>query len=518
MSTVTGTDQRASEWSPPARVGSRGLVPLLCVLTLIAVAVCSVGLLISRIDAERRETLTARIESRNTQAAEFVNAYIESLMADERRLAAAVLSGPVTPAELDRISLQNGYAAAVLLDADGEALAVTSAALALLGQPWQSRYPHLARALEGKPAVSGVLKSATDDEVILSFAVPFDTVEGRRVFSVGHRPADSPLVAFTSNTFTLRTARALLVDGAGNVIISSDDSILPGDNLSQWPEVAAAAATSGYHDIDGEETFSVAGKVGDTQWRLVFIVETGELLAPVSGPSRLVPWGILVAFTIAALSAVAMWRRAHEEHQARLGYEQRLHALAMSDELTGLANRRVAVERLQQALARAKLSRTPVAVLYIDVDNFKTINDGFGHAAGDTVLIAVADRLRVIFRRQDTVARLGGDEFVVICEDLADADALDQVAARTRAALEEPYLISDGILVPGSSSVGFTTAVEGEAPETVLDRADRQMYERKLSQQTARLRAEIGREPAAAVAHSLLRAAAGSPPWDAGIG
>ena len=476
---MTTARDEAGEVKPRRRPRLNGLIPILSVSALLAITVCSAGVLISRNETQRREAQVTRIENRHTLAAEFVAAYIAGVIEREGRLAAAVLSGPVTSAEFERISLENGYAAAVLLDADGSTLAVTSATLALLGLPQPTRYPHLQRALEGDTAVSNVLMSSRSPEVILAFAVPFRTIEGRRVFSVGHRPTHTPLVAFTSNTLAFETARALLIDGNGTVITSSDPDVQPGENLDQWPELAAATATTGYHEVAGEETYTVTGRVAGTSWHLVFTVETGELWATVSGPARLLPWGILLAFTVAALAALTMWRRAHREHQARLGYQQQLHRLAMSDPLTGLANRRVAVDRLQMALRRAHRSGMSVAVVFIDIDEFKMINDSHGHAAGDAVLIAVADRLRAVFRRQDTISRIGGDEFVVICEDLADLDALNDLEVRTQVALAEPYVVGPS-LVSGSASVGVTTAAADETPEAVLARADRQMYEAKV--------------------------------------
>jgi diguanylate cyclase (GGDEF)-like protein len=214
--------------------------------------------------------------------------------------------------------------------------------------------------------------------------------------------------------------------------------------------------------------------------------------------SRLASWGILAAFTAVSTAAVVLWRRANTEHRARLGYEQQLHNLAMSDPLTGLANRRVAVDRMTQALERAKRTHKVVAVLYVDVDKFKTINEGYGSAAGDTMLIAVADRLRASCRIEDTVARLGGDEFLVICEDLTDPEAAWDIAERTRVALAEPYTVGD-LTLPGSASVGVTTAFAGEPAAVVLARADSQMYQAKAAKRWVGTQAGGARTPDPAV-------------------
>ena len=477
-------DQDEPEWRPPpVRSGPKDVVPLLLVAVLVAVAVCTAGLLISRTDAERHETLSARIVTRHTLAAQFVAAYIDGVVGREQVLAEVALSGSVTPEDFERLMLENGFGPSILLEADGTVLAVNPAAPALLGKPLAVPFAHLERALEGLPAVSNVVLSAAEREPIVAFAVPFETADGqRRVFSVGHPPGDTSLTSFASNALSLANSRALLVDVDGIIIASSEADLRPGADLNQWPELAAAADQTGYHEVGGVETYAVAGPVEGTEWRLVFTVETSALFAPVSGPARLVPWGILVAFTAASVAALALWRRAHREHRARLGYERQLHEQAMSDSLTGLANRRVAVDRLTQALSRAQRMPTSVAVVFIDIDHFKAINDGFGHAAGDAVLVAVADRLRTTYRNEDTVARLGGDEFLVICEDMTDLEAVEAIVARTRTALAVPYVVGD-LLVPGSASVGVTTAAAGETPETVLARADRQMYNAKATRE-----------------------------------
>ena len=104
--------------------------------------------------------------------------------------------------------------------------------------------------------------------------------------------------------------------------------------------------------------------------------------------------------------------------------------MALHDNLTGLPNRALVIDRLHHALARLADRPTMVAVLFIDLDRFKIVNDGLGHDTGDELLVEVGKRLTETVRRQDTVARLGGDEFVVVCEDLADEHVAEDLAAR----------------------------------------------------------------------------------------
>jgi diguanylate cyclase (GGDEF)-like protein len=183
----------------------------------------------------------------------------------------------------------------------------------------------------------------------------------------------------------------------------------------------------------------------------------------------------ITAFALAGAAGLALYRRNLTQ---RRDYEQRLHELALSDSLTGLANRRATADRLDKALARARRGTGSVAVMYVDIDKFKTINDQHGHAAGDVILTAVADRLRRLFRAEDTIARLGGDEFAVVCEDLPLPEEAERLAARVRSALAEPYRIAGGTVL-ATASVGLAMTDGYTTADDLLDHADRHMYELK---------------------------------------
>ena len=109
---------------------------------------------------------------------------------------------------------------------------------------------------------------------------------------------------------------------------------------------------------------------------------------------------------------------------SRLLLEDRIRHQALHDPLTGLANRALCRDRIEHALALSERAGSAAAVLFVDLDNFKRVNDLFGHAAGDALLIALAGRMAAAVRPADTVARLGGDEFVVVCEDVDERTAL----------------------------------------------------------------------------------------------
>ena len=160
--------------------------------------------------------------------------------------------------------------------------------------------------------------------------------------------------------------------------------------------------------------------------------------------------------------------------------EERLHRQAFTDALTGLANRPLFIDRLDHVLARRLRDRkATVSVLFMDVDDFKTVNDSLGHSAGDQLLAALAERLRRALRPADTAARLGGDEFAVLLENAGDADAR-HVAERLLASLAEPVLIGDHE-VQISVSVGIAVDVGGHdvKADEVLRDADLAMYSAK---------------------------------------
>ena len=152
---------------------------------------------------------------------------------------------------------------------------------------------------------------------------------------------------------------------------------------------------------------------------------------------------------------------------------------SLHDTLTGLPNRTLLVQRLDHAMLRSRRSEKMLAVLFIDLDRFKAINDSYGHHAGDEVLAAVADRLTHLLRPGDTVARLAGDEFVILCEDLEDAAQVEVVANRVVAAFAEAFVVNN-VELHVSASVGIAFAgFAGELPEEILQKADAAMYKAK---------------------------------------
>jgi diguanylate cyclase (GGDEF)-like protein len=151
--------------------------------------------------------------------------------------------------------------------------------------------------------------------------------------------------------------------------------------------------------------------------------------------------------------------------------------LALTDPLTGLANRALLADRIGQATARAERGARPPCLVLLDLDGFKTINDGLGHDAGDRVLVEVARRLTGVVRAADTVARLGGDEFAILLPDVTDDEA-ERVAQRALRALRPPVTVA-GWAVVTSASIGVCLGRRGQSAELLLRDADTAMYAAK---------------------------------------
>jgi len=245
--------------------------------------------------------------------------------------------------------------------------------------------------------------------------------------------------------------------------------IRAGNNEALWTtDIAASPRWRGVgplalaHGLKACWCVPVRGPQGDLQGRVSLYHEavTGE---PEAAQARLME-------TAAALAGMALDRERAQERLARMAH---------FDDVTGLPNRRLFTDRLSRALGRARRHGGRVAVLFVDLDRFKPVNDTLGHAAGDRVLKAVAARVRDTVREEDTVARLGGDEFTVILEGVASRDDAVLVAERLLEATSAP-LDLDGQEVAVGASIGITVYPEDGADAAGLVRnADMAMYRAK---------------------------------------
>ena len=211
-------------------------------------------------------------------------------------------------------------------------------------------------------------------------------------------------------------------------------------------------------------------------------------VAVLEGPSWWSPGHILalLALALAAALCVLAWvmvlqRRVKEQAKLLRESESRFRHMALHDSLTGLATRLLLDDRLSAAVEAAIRHQTGLALLMIDLDKFKEINDTFGHHCGDEVLRVTADRLMQAVRKTDTVARMGGDEFIVLLSDLEDAKMAEGIAAKIVQSLAAPILFA-GREVAVSVSVGVCTSDTGGLDEEALLRcADNALYRAKAA-------------------------------------
>ena len=153
--------------------------------------------------------------------------------------------------------------------------------------------------------------------------------------------------------------------------------------------------------------------------------------------------------------------------------------MALFDSLTGLPNRRVFFDRLNMTVEQSKRYNSMFALLYIDLDGFKTINDTLGHEAGDEMLSEVADMLRMTLRKSDTVARLGGDEFAVILVGIKSSKGAEAAAKKIISSISNPVTLTAGMGQVGASIGISIFPSDGDDSETLLRIADKYMYESK---------------------------------------
>ena len=222
---------------------------------------------------------------------------------------------------------------------------------------------------------------------------------------------------------------------------------------------------------NAHETWATAENRG--WWR-------GEVTVRRRDGSAFPAWAVLTAVRDAT-GSVAHYIFSCLDITDRKASEEQVRYLAHHDLLTGLPNRSVAERLLRDAMAQSRSTGVPVAVLFIDLDRFKTINDSLGHQTGDALLRQVADRLRLSIRDADTVSRFGGDEFVVLLNGVSGTPEALHIAQRLLGALRQPYLI-DSVELNVSCSVGIAMYPDDAADmDELMRHADAAMYEAKAS-------------------------------------
>jgi diguanylate cyclase (GGDEF)-like protein len=465
-----------------SRARSRGLVVFVVALAWIG-AMGALAEFLSASQANARRETAQRLATRTSSGAEFSTLYIEDIFARERRQASIWL----TAAHPTRLSLQRasgalGFSSAVLLDHAGRVVRAAPDKPGLVGQVVTGIYPHLATAVAGTAAVSNVVPSEARALPVVAFAVPFATPSGRRVFNGSFQVAETPLGAYMSHMIIVPGRRVYLVDASGDVIASSEAHLHADETLSglgrrlAW---LADANTPGTYSLAYGRQFVVSAAVSGTPWRIVVAVPQAALYVSLNGPNKWLTWLAVGCLALAGLMIILMGSRLVRSRTRLAMLNTGLDRLARVDTLTGLSNRRDIEEALLSALSAARRHESSVAVLLVDIDHFKHVNDTLGHQAGDNVLVATAQRLRSVLRTEDMIGRWGGEEFLAVLPQ-TDAEGALVLAERLRAHVAGPGLGNIDPLTAVTVTVGVAAWTEGGMDE-LISRADDALYAGKAA-------------------------------------
>jgi len=285
---------------------------------------------------------------------------------------------------------------------------------------------------------------------------------------VGDRLAAEERLRLAASVFANAHEGIMITDVSGRIVeVNPTFSELTGYARDEAIGRSAGLLNSGHHDAafyrEMWETIRAHGYWRGEVWNRK---KTGEIFVELLTISAVRDAERTITHFVGIFSDITLLK----EHQ------QRLEHLAHFDALTQLPNRMLLADRLQLAMANAARSRALLAVCYLDLDGFKPVNDRFGHAAGDRLLVEVAQRLRNCVRGGDTVARLGGDEFVLLLSSLSELHECDLALSRVSAALTQPFQVS-GESVTISASIGVTLYPhDGSDADTLLRHADQAMY------------------------------------------
>jgi len=277
-----------------------------------------------------------------------------------------------------------------------------------------------------------------------------------------------PHFVAASNELAMRFEQLQIEIGEGPCLLAyhSGHPVIEGDldTSTTFPLFASPAVSAGFAAV-----FAFPLQHGQTP--------LGALGLYRDSPGLLSPQELRSAKTLADVAAAYLINaqaRLELQRSADLAHHRSLH-----DELTGLPNRSLLLDRLGHAFSRSRRTGAVSALLFVDVDGFKQVNDRYGHAAGDELLVGLTARLRSVLRPHDTLSRLHGDEFVILCEDLQEPDQAQIIAHRIEQALLLPIAVPNAaISITASVGIAFADR-DTHSPEQVLRNADAAMYEAK---------------------------------------
>ncbi|MFO7541670.1 MAG: diguanylate cyclase [Thiobacillus sp.] len=325
---------------------------------------------------------------------------------------------------------------------------------------------------------------------------PFEDISRGKVESPAGSPSPLRIVLADGNAFTRRKIMSLLVEESGHIVYPADNG---NTALALAMEVLPHVIIAHYDlpQLDGPELCQALRETDEGR-RMHFLLMADdhgeeqltrayEVGADGYTPSSISGKGLCMR--LQAAQRMVQLQDAWEKDRAQLRQiaaelavaNRRLATAALTDQLTGLPNRRSAMDQLGQAWSAATRSGTPLSVMVIDIDHFKSINDAHGHATGDMVLRECAAKLRASARREDSVCRIGGEEFLVICPNTDIRDVL-QSAERLRASLAaKPFVIGQANKIITASIGVSTRQAETADIDALVSEADQALYAAKNS-------------------------------------
>lgn len=446
--------------------------PVAICVVLLALLVAFGALLIQNNLVAAERSLEERFHTRASLTAAFARDYVADIAQRERFQAEKLLGGPeVDQATFEQVVQSLGFDAAVLLDGMGRLLHVWPRRPEIIGRDLTVDYPHLRTAVAGEVGVSERVVSAALHVPVAAIAVPYPSAEGRRVISGAFSPKTTPLGAYFASATPIAGGAGYLVDRSGGLLAARQGA----DELPE--EVGAVSDRLSRIDTHtGTVTVAVA-QVEGTPWRVVLTVPSDELFAPVAD-GRWAPWALLGALAFSGVLVLVLF--------VRLG-RARAEAIyaARTDLLTDLPNRRAVDEWLARVAAHVRRHREPLAVLMIDLDHFKAINDEHGHEIGDLALQQAAEVLRRSVRSGDIAGRWGGEEFLVVLpttgveEAVAVAERLRMAVADADVRVGRNEIRLTVSKVRMTVSIGVASLGEDGDVEALLRAADAALYKAK---------------------------------------
>jgi diguanylate cyclase (GGDEF)-like protein len=393
-----------------------------------------------------------------------------------------------TPARSGRFRLLRYFAIAsllgVLLAGMGFSLFFRETALKQLIRMGEDNNVALAHALAGtlRPYYTPLLSGRTDD---------------------AHRSSSALHQVVLGAIRDTRVLKIAIYDTTGRAVYASDTGAVAAHGATAPGFAAAVAGTVSTH-LDQPSAFDVLGlmrtdgstvttfmpvrapRSADVEAVLALESDVTPLFEQIRRTQTTLRFGALTVLVLLFGVLFFVARRADKVIRTHDDQRQRdadtIRHLAQHDELTGLPNRKLFADRLAHALARAKRNKAMSAVMFIDLDRFKEVNDTYGHAVGDRVLCGAGRLLRAALRTTDTVARFGGDEFTIIIENVTDAQSVETVAEKIRSAFMPPVIVEQGDGVFVTPSIGIALyPLNGEEPEALLNAADAAMYDAKAA-------------------------------------